>query len=51
MIYIYIYIYNEANDDEKVNLFYPKFKIFMLVIYKINKYLKWVSTEEILKRV
>ena len=45
-IYIYIYIYkeqitnNRANDGEKVNLFYIKFKIFILIIYKINKYLK-----------
>ena len=43
-IYIYIYIYkntytyihSKANDDEKVNLFYLKFKIFILIIYKIN---------------
>ena len=43
-IYIYIYTYNEANDGEKVNLFYLKFKIFILVIYKMNKYLKSVFT-------
>ena len=39
-IYIYIYIYNnnnnKANDGKKVNLFYIKFKIFILIIYKIN---------------
>ena len=39
-----IYIYNKANDDEKVNLFYLKFKIFILIIYKLNKYLKLVFT-------
>ena len=53
-IYIYIYIYilyirnnltnNKANNCEKVNLFYLKFKIFILTIYKINKYLKSVFT-------
>ena len=43
-IHIYIYIYNKANDGEKVNLFYIKFKIFVLIIYKINKYLKSVFT-------
>ena len=37
-------IYNKANDGEKVNLFYAKFKIFILMIYKINKYLKSVFT-------
>ena len=51
ILYIYIYIYihistrnnladNKANDGEKVNFFYLKFKIFILIIYKINKYLK-----------
>ena len=35
---------NEANDGEKVNLFYLKLKIFILIIYKINKYLKSVFT-------
>ena len=40
----YIYIYNEANDGEKVNLFYLKFKIFILITYKINKYLESVFT-------
>ena len=37
-------IYNKANDGEKLNLFYAKFKIFILMIYKINKYLKSVFT-------
>ena len=32
------------NDGEKVNLFYVKFTIFMLIIYKINNCLKSVST-------
>ena len=41
-IYIYIYIYNKVNDGEKVNLFYLKFKVFILIIYKMNKYLKSV---------
>ena len=41
-IYIYIYIYNKANDGEKVNLFYLKFKVFILIMYKMNKYLKSV---------
>ena len=50
IIYIYnIYIRNnlannKANDGEKVNLFYIKFKIFILIIYKINKYLESVFT-------
>ena len=55
MIYIYIYIYiykhiyknltyNKTNNGEKVNLFHLKTKIFMLIIYKINKYLKSVFT-------
>ena len=36
--YIYnIYIYNRANDGEKVNLFYIKFKIFISIIYKYTK--------------
>ena len=26
---------------QNLNLFYLKFKIFILIIYKINKYLKW----------
>ena len=43
-IYIYIYIYNETNDGEKVNSFYLKFKIFILVIYKISEYPKSVFT-------
>ena len=41
---MYVYIYNEANDNEIVNVFYLKFKICILVIYKINKYLKSVFT-------
>ena len=41
-IYIYICIYNKANDGEKVNLFYLKFKVFILIMYKMNKYLKSV---------
>ena len=41
-MYIYIYIYNKVNDGEKVNLFYLKFKVFILIIYKMNKYLKSV---------
>ena len=32
------------NDGEKVNLFYLKSKVFILIIYKINKYLKSVFT-------
>ena len=43
-IYIYIYIYNKANDAEKVNLFSLKFEISILIICKINKYLKSVFT-------
>ena len=35
---------NKANDGEKVNLFYLKFKIFILIINKINKCLKSVFT-------
>ena len=38
--HIYTYrerdIYNKAHDGEKVNLFYLKSKIFILIIYKIN---------------
>ena len=37
-------MHNKANDCEKVNLFYLKFKIFMLIKCKINKYLKSVFT-------
>ena len=33
-----------SRDSEKVNLFYLKFKTFMLIIYKLNKYLKSVFT-------
>ena len=40
-IYTYTYIHSKANDDEKVNLFYLKFKIF---IYIQNKYSKSVFT-------
>ena len=36
---------NKANDGEKVNLFNLKFKIFILIIYKIYKYLKSVFTQ------
>ena len=32
----------KANDGEKVNLFYLKSNIFILIICKINKYLKSV---------
>ena len=35
---------NKANDDEKVNLIYLKFKTCISVTYKINKYLKSVFT-------
>ena len=31
---MYIYIYNKANNGEKVSLFYIK---FILIIYKISK--------------
>ena len=34
----------KGNNSEKMNLFYLKFKIFILIIYKINKYLKSVFT-------
>ena len=44
MLQIYIYIYKETNDGEKVNSFYLKFKIFILVIYKISEYPKSVFT-------
>ena len=37
---MYIYMYNKANDGEKENLFYLKFKISIVIIYKINKYSK-----------
>ena len=37
-------MYNKANNGEKVNLFYLKFKSFVLIIYKINKCLKSVFT-------
>ena len=43
-IFLYKSIYNKPNDGEKVNLFYLKLKIFILIIYKINKYLKSVFT-------
>ena len=41
---IYVHIYNKVNDGEKVNLFNLKFKIFILIICKINKYLKSLFT-------
>ena len=55
--YIYLYIYtciyvhinNKVNDGEKVNLFNLKFKVFILIIYKINKYLKSVFTRNAFK--
>ena len=37
---IYMYMYNKANDGEKVNLLCLKFKISIVIIYKINKYSK-----------
>ena len=43
-IYIYIYVYNKANDSKKVHLFYIKFRIFILIIHIINRYLKSVFT-------
>ena len=43
-IHIYIYIYNKANDSKKVHLFYIKFRIFILIIHIINRYLKSVFT-------
>ena len=32
-------MHNKANDRGKVNSFYQKFKIFISIIYTINKYL------------
>ena len=43
-IYIYIYVYNKANDSKKVHLFYIKFRILILIIHIINRYLKSVFT-------
>ena len=35
---------NKASDAQKVDFFYLKFEIFILIVYKINKYLKSVFT-------
>ena len=44
ILYIHIYIYNKANDSKKVHLFYIKFRIFIIIIHIINRYLKSVFT-------